>query len=129
MKLEALLIVPLLCCCGGGFESTSVSASPAGLKVSGWDSKEVKRAGSRGSEHNVSSLRANGFMGLVARSAKGNELDTKFASFIRSADREGMLVDAPTPGPKAPRRGAAPDTSGTWLIPWNEMDAMAVKAT
>lgn len=94
MKLAALLIVPLLCSCGGGFGGTSVSGSPAVLNVSGWDPKEVQRGGSRYSEYNVSALRANGSKGLIARSAKGNELDTKFASFIRSADREGMLVGA-----------------------------------
>lgn len=95
MKIAAIvLLIPLLSSCGGGFGGTSVSDSPAVLNVSGWDPKEVQRSGSRYSEHNVSALRQNGAKGLIARSAKGNELDTKFASFIRSADREGMLVGA-----------------------------------
>ncbi|MBK1826558.1 GH25 family lysozyme [Haloferula rosea] len=95
MKLFSLLIIPvLLCQCGGGFGGTSVADSPAVLNVSGWDPKEVQRGGQRYTEHNVAPMRQNGAKGLIARSAKGNELDTKFASFIRSADREGMLVGA-----------------------------------
>lgn len=93
MKFLLLLIIPLLTSCGG-FGGTSVSDSPAILNVSGWDPKEVQRSGVRYSEHNVAPLRQNGALGLIARSAKGNELDTKFASFIRSADREGMLIGA-----------------------------------
>ena len=95
MKLALLLLIPLLCSCGGGgFGGTSVSNSPTVLNVSSWDPKEVQRGGSRYSEHNASSLRQNGAKGLIARSAKGNELDTKFASFAKSADRAGMLVGA-----------------------------------
>ena len=89
-----LLIAPLLCHCGGGFGGTSVSDSPAILNVSGWDPKEVQRGGDRYSQHDASALRRNGALGLIARSAKGNELDTKFADFLKSADREGMLLGA-----------------------------------
>ncbi|MGE9271189.1 MAG: GH25 family lysozyme [Verrucomicrobiales bacterium] len=94
MKWAVFLLFPLLCSCGGGFGDTSVTDSPAVLNVSGWDPKEVQRGGSRYNEHNVATLRNNGAHALIARSAKGNELDKKFAHFIRSADRENMLVGA-----------------------------------
>ena len=94
-KLLILLAVPLLChCASGGFGGTSVSDSPAVLNVSGWDPKEVQRGGSRYSQHDVSVLRENGGLALIARSAKGPELDTKFASFLKSADREGLMLGA-----------------------------------
>lgn len=95
LRIIALLLLPLaLCHCGGGFGDTSVGESPAVLNVSGWDPKEVQRGGDRYSENNVSALRRNGALGLIARSAKGNELDNKFADFLKSADREGMLLGA-----------------------------------
>jgi GH25 family lysozyme M1 (1,4-beta-N-acetylmuramidase) len=89
-----LLAVPLLCQCGGGFGGTSVSDSPAILNVSGWDPKEVQRGGDRYSQHDVSAMRRNGAQALIARSAKGPELDTKFADFLKSADRAGLLLGA-----------------------------------
>ena len=79
---------------GGGFGGTSVSRSPAVLNVSGWDPKEVQRGGERYSEHNVSALRRNGGLALIARSAKGPELDGKFGDFLASANREGMMLGA-----------------------------------
>jgi GH25 family lysozyme M1 (1,4-beta-N-acetylmuramidase) len=94
MKWIIALLVPLLCHCGGGFGGTSVGKSPAVINVSGWDPKEVQRSGERYSEHNVSALRRNGALGLIARSAKGSLLDGKFGDFISSADREGLLVGA-----------------------------------
>ncbi len=95
MKWFALLLaLPLLCHCGGGFGGTSVGSSPAILNVSGWDPKEVQRGGDRYSQHDVSALRRNGALGLIARSAKGNALDDKFSDFLKSADREGMLLGA-----------------------------------
>jgi len=93
-KWLALLLVPLLCHCSGGFGGTSVADSPAVLNVSGWDPKEVQRSGSRYSQYDVSALRRNGGVALIARSAKGPLLDDKFADFMKSADRQGMLVGA-----------------------------------
>ncbi|MEP4076692.1 GH25 family lysozyme [Haloferula sp.] len=94
-KLLILLLVPLLSHCGGGgYGGTSVSGSPAVLNVSGWDPKEVQRGGDRYSQHDVSALRKNGGLALIARSAKGPELDTKFGDFLKSADREGLLLGA-----------------------------------
>lgn len=79
---------------GGGFGGTSVERSPVVLNVSGWDPKEAQRSGSSYSENDVSALRRNGALALIARSAKGPLLDDKFGNFIRSADRQGMLIGA-----------------------------------
>ena len=92
--ISALLLSVVLCSCGGGFGGTSVGSSPAILNVSGWDPKEVQRNGDRYSPQDVSAMRRNGALGLIARSAKGPLLDEKFSDFIKSADREGMLVGA-----------------------------------
>ncbi|MBC8127941.1 MAG: hypothetical protein H8M99_12440 [Gloeobacteraceae cyanobacterium ES-bin-144] len=97
MKKIALLLIatPLLTQCGGGgFGGTSVSGSPAVLNVSGWDPKEVQRGGDRFSEHDVSALRKNGGLALIARSAKGPLLDEKFGDFLASANREGLMLGA-----------------------------------
>lgn len=93
-QLLIACLLPLLCQCGGGFGGTDVAESPAILNVSGWDPKEVQRRGDRYSEHDVSALRRNGALGLIARSAKGHLLDDKFADFLQSADRQGMLLGA-----------------------------------
>jgi GH25 family lysozyme M1 (1,4-beta-N-acetylmuramidase) len=94
-KLLLLIpLVPLLTQCGGGFGGTSVSGSPAVLNVSGWDPKEVQRSGDRYSQHDVSAMRKNGGQALIARSAKGPLLDEKFGDFLKSADREGMMLGA-----------------------------------
>ena len=95
MKPLALLLLPLLLTsCGGGFGGTSVVDSPAVLNVSGWDPKERQRGGASYSEHDVSALKMNGALGLIARSAKGPLLDDKFPAFLKSADRQGMLLGA-----------------------------------
>jgi GH25 family lysozyme M1 (1,4-beta-N-acetylmuramidase) len=93
-NLLILLAVPLLCQCGGGFGGTSVSNSPAVLNVSGWDPKEVQRAGDRYTQHDVSAMRRNGAQALIARSAKGPLIDDKFSDFMASANREGLLLGA-----------------------------------
>ena len=95
MKYLCPLLLPLLLChCGGGFGGTSVKDSPAVLNVSGWDPKEVQRSGDRYSQYDVSALRRNGAVALIARSAKGPLLDDKFGAFLASADREGMMLGA-----------------------------------
>ena len=105
LRLLPLLLFALLIQCsgsgrgsiprlGGGFGGTSVSRSPAVLNVSDWDPKEIQRGGERYSEHNLSALRKNGGLALIARSAKGPLLDTKFGDFLKSADREGMMLGA-----------------------------------
>ena len=62
------------------------------INVSAYDPKERSRSGSSYSEHNVSALRSNGAKGLIARAGKGGNLDEKCGSFIRSADRAGLLA-------------------------------------
>ena len=95
MKIPALFLAALLLAsCGGGFGGTSVSGSPAVLNVSGWDPKERQRSGAGYSEHDVSALKRNGALGLIARSAKGPLLDGKFGDFLHSAERQGMLLGA-----------------------------------
>lgn len=95
LRVLPLLLIPLLCHCGSsGFGGTSVSSSPAVINVSGWDPKENHRRGRTYSPHDVSALRANGARGLIARSAKGPLLDSKFPDFLASADRSGLLLGA-----------------------------------
>ncbi len=108
MKHLFLLVPLLLCQCGGpgpvsspvsifsggGFGGTSVRSSPLIANVSAWDPKEIQRSGSRYSQHDVSALRKNGAQALIARSAKGPLLDDKFGDFLKSADREGMMLGA-----------------------------------
>ena len=79
---------------GGGFGRTSVSGSPAIVNVSGWDPKERQRGGDGYSQHDLSALRRNGAQGLIARSAKGPLLDDKFGDFLKSADRQGLMLGA-----------------------------------
>lgn len=116
-SLSVLFLIPLLFQCaesprphqiGGGphvphlhffgdgkdFGGTSVARSPAVLNVSGWDPKEAQRSGSRYSQHDLSALRKNGAVALIARSAKGPLLDDKFGDFLKSADRQGMMLGA-----------------------------------
>jgi GH25 family lysozyme M1 (1,4-beta-N-acetylmuramidase) len=95
MRNPLLFLAPLLLVsCGGGFGGTSVTDSPAVLNVSGWDPKERQRGGESYSEHDVSTLKRNGALGLIARSAKGPLLDGKFGDFLKSTDRQGMLLGA-----------------------------------
>ncbi|WP_411826565.1 GH25 family lysozyme [Luteolibacter sp. AS25] len=94
-KFLILLAIPLLTQCGGGgFGGTSVTKSPTVLNVSGWDPKETQRGGAKYSQYDVSALRSNGGVALIARSAKGPLLDDKFGDFIKSADRQGMMIGA-----------------------------------
>lgn len=64
---------------------------PEIVNVSAYDPKERQRSGRSYSEHDVSALRENGAVGLIARAGKGGNLDTKCANFLASADRNGML--------------------------------------
>lgn len=94
MKRLFPLLALLLTHCGGGFGGTSVTDSPAVLNVSGWDPKERQRGGESYSEHDLSALRRNGGLALIARSAKGPLLDDKFPAFLASAHRAGLMLGA-----------------------------------
>ena len=62
------------------------------INVSAYDPKEKSRSGRGYSEHDVSALRANGAKGLIARAGKGGKLDDKCSSFVRAADRAGLMA-------------------------------------
>jgi GH25 family lysozyme M1 (1,4-beta-N-acetylmuramidase) len=64
---------------------------PQIINVSSYDPKEKKRSGRSYSTGDVSALRANGAVGLIARVGKGGVLDKKCSAFLASAHREGML--------------------------------------
>jgi GH25 family lysozyme M1 (1,4-beta-N-acetylmuramidase) len=94
--LPCLALFPLLLLtqCGaptGGVAPPSPSSLPQIINVSAYDPKERQRAGRSYSEHDVSALRDNGAVGLIARAGKGGNLDTKCASFLAAADRSGLL--------------------------------------
>lgn len=67
------------------------AALPQIINVSAYDPKERQRQGIGYSETDVSALRKNGAVGLIARAGKGGVLDSKCINFLAAADREGML--------------------------------------
>ena len=71
--------------------SVGRSGMPQIINVSAYDPKEKQRDGRSYSVNDVSALRNNGAVGLIARAGKGGNLDEKCASFLASADRVGML--------------------------------------
>lgn len=75
----------------GGLPPQASRGLPQIINVSAYDPKEKQREGRSYSENDVSALRANGAVGLIARAGKGGNLDTKCAQFLASADRAGML--------------------------------------
>jgi GH25 family lysozyme M1 (1,4-beta-N-acetylmuramidase) len=64
---------------------------PQIINVSAYDPKEKQRDGRSYSASDLSALRANGAVGLIARAGKGGNLDEKCATFLASADRIGLL--------------------------------------
>jgi hypothetical protein len=84
----------LLCQCGtgGGGVGSAFSGRTEIVNVSAYDPKEKQRGGRGYSEHDVSALRDNGAVALIARIGKGGVLDEKCAAFLRSADHAGMMV-------------------------------------
>ncbi len=100
--MRRLILAPLLCLlthCAtqpasptpGGPSAASPASLPQIINVSAYDPKERQREGRSYSEHDVSALRANGAVGLIARAGKGGNLDTKCANFLAAANRAGML--------------------------------------
>lgn len=95
MKFLLPLVAALGFClvgCGGGYGRVSLEDAPKIVNVSSWDPKERQRGGDSFSETNVSALRANGAVGLIARCGKGPVLDEKCAPFLNAAERQGMLL-------------------------------------
>ncbi len=101
--LLPLLLVSLQCTSsestGGGSGGGASEPAPAQysgslpqiVNVSAYDPKERQRSGCGYTENDVSALRANGALGLIARAGKGGNLDTKCANFLAAADRAGMM--------------------------------------
>jgi hypothetical protein len=89
--LGLLLLVHLLCQCGGSVSTTTGGRTEI-VNVSAYDPKEKQRAGRGYSEHDVTALRDNGALGLIARAGKGGQLDEKCYDFLLSSDRAGMLI-------------------------------------
>ena len=95
-----LSLVLILANCSSPTTSSPRGSSPGGfsfggmqqiVNVSGYDPKERQRNGRSYSPGDVSALRANGALGLIARAGKGGNLDSKCSTFLASADRAGML--------------------------------------
>lgn len=95
LALVSLALAPLLsltaCSVGMGFGPT-LTGAPQVINVSHYDPKESQRGGASYSPSDVSALKSNGALGLIARCGKGQITDTKCATFLRSAEREGMLI-------------------------------------
>lgn len=77
---------------GGGYGRASLAGAPKIVNVSSYDPKEKQRSGDSFSSTDVSALRRNGALGLIARCGKGKLLDEKCADFLSAADRQGMLL-------------------------------------
>lgn len=88
-------VFPLLlnsCGGGGGYGRVGLPGAPKIVNVSAYDPKERQRSGDSFSSTDVSALRRNGALGLIARCGKGKALDEKCADFLSAADRQGMML-------------------------------------
>lgn len=90
--VAALGVVSLLFSGCGGYGRMSLADAPKIVNVSSYDPKERQRAGSSYRTSDVSALRRNGALGLIARCGKGGAPDEKCAAFLAAANRSGMLL-------------------------------------
>lgn len=90
--LAATLPLLLASCGGGGYGRIGLPDAPKVVNVSSYDPKEKQRTGESFSSTDVSALRRNGALGLIARCGKGKALDDKCADFLRAAEREGLML-------------------------------------
>ena len=74
------------------YGKVSYANSPKIINVSHYDPKEKQRSGRSYSPSDQSALKANGAHALIARCAKGPQLDTKCAEFLAGADRQGLML-------------------------------------
>ena len=88
------LCVALTSCAQGPFGSRTFENAPQILNVSSYDPKERQRKGDGYTPLDQSALKANGALGLIARSGKGMNNDKKCADFLVGAERQGMLLGA-----------------------------------
>jgi GH25 family lysozyme M1 (1,4-beta-N-acetylmuramidase) len=79
---------------GAATLSGSLTSAPQVINVSQYDPKERQRSGSSYSVSDLSALRRNGALALIARCGKGKKLDEKCASFLAAAERQGMRLGA-----------------------------------
>ncbi|MCH1510818.1 MAG: hypothetical protein L7T84_16555 [Akkermansiaceae bacterium] len=89
-----LLAVALLSSCGSKYGKVSYREAPKFINVSAYDPKERQRSGRSYTPHNQTALKVNGSRALIARCAKGYELDSKCADFLQGAERQGMKLGA-----------------------------------
>ncbi len=80
--------------CGSPYGKVSYSEAPKFVNVSAYDPKEKQRAGRGYSPLNQRALKENGSLALIARCAKGYELDRKCADFLVGAEQQGMELGA-----------------------------------
>lgn len=94
IPLIAVILTALLSSCGSGshYGRVAFSDAPKVVNVSSYDPKEKQRPGESFSSTDVSALRRNGALGLIARCGKGLVLDDKCADFLRAAERQGMML-------------------------------------
>ena len=122
-----LPVLLLLVCCVAAGTNLAQAALPQIINVSAYDPKEKQRSGTGYSEHDVSALRKNGAVGLIARAGKGGNLDTKCANFLAAADRAELLpgvyyrlqthVDAVSQADQFVSRAQALARSRSWDAP------------
>jgi GH25 family lysozyme M1 (1,4-beta-N-acetylmuramidase) len=92
LPILATLALPIIFSGCGNYGHVSFKAAPKIVNVSSWDPKEHQRSGESYSSHDVSALRRNGALGLIARSGKGMTVDIKCAEFLNAANREGLML-------------------------------------
>ena len=92
--LLPLLALLLASCSASGnkYGRASLAEAPVVINVSAYDPKERQRKGRGYTPLDQSALKANGSRALIARIAKGTELDTKCADFLVGAERQGMKI-------------------------------------
>lgn len=70
----------------------SLEDAPKIVNVPSYDPKERRHSGDSFSATDVSALRKNGALGLIARCGKRPALDDNCADLLRGADRQGMML-------------------------------------
>ena len=90
--IPAILLPFLLNSCGGGYGHIGLDDAPKIVNVSSYDPKEKQRGGDSFSSTDVSALKRNGALGLIARCGKGKALDEKCAEFLTAAGRSDMML-------------------------------------
>ena len=86
------MVIPWLLNSCGGYGRVGLMEAPKVVNVSSYDPKEHQRSGDSFSQHDVSALKKNGSLGLIARTGKGRLIDDKCADFLSAANRQGMLL-------------------------------------